>query len=131
MRILLVDSSEQARCRIENLLREHGYSVDVAGDGEAGLRLALTEKYDAIVTELTLPKVDGLQFVRCLRQEGAAVGILFVSATCDVNNRIEGLRTGADDYVSKYVTSDELLARIAAVIRRTQPFTIEPHGGQA
>ena len=131
MRVLLIDNSEQPRRSIADLLRKRGYSVDMADDGEEGLRLALAEKYDAVVIEMTLPKIDGLHVVRRLRQEGHEVGILFFSARYDVTDRLEGLHAGADDYISKGVIVEELLARIAAVIRRTQSFTIQPQGGQA
>jgi CheY-like chemotaxis protein len=131
MRVLLVDSSEPSRFRIASELSRNGYSVDSAGDGEEGLRLALTGKYDAVVTEMTLAKIDGLQFVRCLRQEGDEVGVLFFSALCDVNERIEGLRAGADDCISKSATLDELLARVAAVIRRTRSVRSCPGASQS
>jgi DNA-binding response OmpR family regulator len=100
-------------------LRKNGYLVDSASDGEEGLRLALAGDYDAVITEMTLPGGDGLQFVRRLREKRGDVGIIILSAMCDVNRRIDGLESGADDYISKSVSLEELLARIAAVIRRT------------
>jgi DNA-binding response OmpR family regulator len=99
-------------------LRRSRYAVDVAGDGEAALRYARHNSYDVIILDLMLPKIDGLTVLRRLREEGNAAHVLILTAKGDVDDRVHGLREGADDYLVKPFSFDELLARVQALVRR-------------
>jgi DNA-binding response OmpR family regulator len=99
-------------------LREAGYAVDVAPDGEAALALARATPYDGILLDLMIPKVDGLTVLQRLRAGGSSAGVLVLTARDQVADRVTGLDLGADDYLAKPFSFDELLARLRAVIRR-------------
>ena len=99
-------------------LRSAGYAVDHALDGEAGLDLALSEPYDGIVVDIMLPKRDGLSLIRQLRNGQVNTPVLILSARGEVDDRVKGLETGADDYLTKPFAFSELLARVQALIRR-------------
>jgi two-component system response regulator QseB len=118
MRILMIDSTEWLPA-IADRLRANGYSVDTAADGEKGLHLACTANYDLIILDFNLPIVDGVELVRLVRSEGHQTRIMFLSTFLDTTEKILGLRAGADDCQPKSLTFDELLARIAALTRRT------------
>jgi DNA-binding response OmpR family regulator len=118
MRVLLVEDEPSAAHVIAKGLREHAYAVDLAADGEAALFQAGTVDYDAIVLDVMLPLTDGLVVCRTLRESGASVPILMVTARDAVECRIEGLDAGADDYLIKPFDFGELLARLRALIRR-------------
>ena len=118
MRILLVEDEPDAARIVAKGLREHAYAVDVAADGETACYQAEIADYDAIVLDLLLPKQDGLSVCRQLRQAGAAVPILMLTARDAVESRIEGLDSGADDYLTKPFDFGELLARLRALVRR-------------
>jgi len=118
MRILLVEDDVKIASFILKGLRSAGYAVDHAPDGETGLQLALTEPYDAAVIDIMLPVLDGLSLIRRLRAERANVPVLILSARGSVDDRVLGLQTGADDYLTKPFAFSELLARIQALIRR-------------
>ncbi len=118
MRILLVEDEPAAARMLAKGLREHAYAVDVAGDGdEASLRLGTTN-YDAVILDVMLPRRDGLSFAREVRTSGSPVPILMLTARDEVQARIEGLDSGADDYLTKPFDFGELLARLRALIRR-------------
>lgn len=118
MRILLVEDDHKIASFITRGLKEVGYAVDCAADGEKGLNLALTEPYDAAVIDIMLPKRDGLSLIREIRGEGINTPVIILSARGTVEDRIKGLRTGSDDYLTKPFAFTELLARIQALIRR-------------
>ena len=118
MRILLVEDEPDAARMIAKGLREHSYAVDVVGDGEAACEQAAMADYDAIVLDVLLPRKDGLLVCRQLRDEGLSVPILMLTARDTVEARIDGLDSGADDYLSKPFDFGELLARLRALIRR-------------
>jgi two-component system copper resistance phosphate regulon response regulator CusR len=118
MRILLVEDEPDAARMLAKGLRERAYAVDVAGDGESACEQAETSDYDAIVLDLLLPRLDGLTVCRRLRESGAPVPILMLTARDSVEARIEGLDSGADDYLTKPFDFGELLARLRALIRR-------------
>ena len=99
-------------------LRSAGYAVDHAADGEEGLHLALTEPYDAAVIDLMLPRRNGLALIREMRAEKVNTPVLILSAKGSVNDRVKGLETGGDDYLTKPFAFSELLARVQALIRR-------------
>ncbi|MCZ6836375.1 MAG: response regulator transcription factor [Planctomycetota bacterium] len=118
MHVLLVEDSRRLQNSLTHGLQRCGFAVDVAGDGEVGLRYARHNQYDVIVLDLMLPKVDGLSVLRLLRSEGNQTHILILTAKGTVDDRVHGLRDGADDYLSKPFAFDELLARIEALVRR-------------
>jgi DNA-binding response OmpR family regulator len=122
MRILLVEDEPDAARVLAKGLRERAYAVDVVTDGETACFQAEVADYDAIVLDILLPRRDGLSVCRELRQHGASVPILMLTARDSVEARIEGLDSGADDYLTKPFDFGELLARLRALIRRgTRP----------
>lgn len=122
MRILVVEDEPDAARMIAKGLREQGYAVDVAGDGEAACYQAAVSDYDAIVLDVLLPGRDGIAVCRELRSGGSSVPILMLTARDAVEARIAGLDSGADDYLSKPFALGELLARLRALVRRgTRP----------
>ena len=126
MRILLVEDQPDAALLIAKGLREQAFAVDVAGDGEHGSRLAFETSYDAIVLDVMLPGRDGLSVCRQIRARGALTPILLLTAMDAVESRIQGLDSGADDYLTKPFAFGELLARLRAIIRRgTRPIVPE------
>lgn len=118
MRILLVEDEPNAARMLAKGLREHGYAVDVAGDGEEALYQQSINKYDLIILDVMLPRKDGFQVCRAIREEGATVPILMLTARDAVDDRISGLDCGADDYLTKPFDFGELLARLRALLRR-------------
>jgi DNA-binding response OmpR family regulator len=118
MRILLVEDEPSAAHLLAKGLREQAYAVDVAADGETAIFQVGTTDYDAVVLDVMLPIKDGLVVCRTIRESGCAVPILMVTARDAVEARIEGLDSGADDYLVKPFAFGELLARLRALIRR-------------
>jgi two-component system copper resistance phosphate regulon response regulator CusR len=118
MRFLLVEDDANLSRAIARGLREHAYVVDVAADGEEALYQASISPYDAIILDLSLPKVDGVTVCRTLRKQGSAVRILMLTARGRTEDRVAGLDSGADDYLPKPFEFDELLARLRALLRR-------------
>ena len=118
MRVLLVEDDVKIASFIVKGLRSAGYAVDHAPDGEEGLRLALTEPYDAAVIDLMLPRRNGLALIKEMRAEKVNTPVLILSAKGSVDDRVKGLETGGDDYLTKPFAFSELLARVQALIRR-------------
>ena len=118
MRLLLVEDDPDAARVLAKGLRERGYAVDVAGDGEIAIVQAATTDYDIVLLDVLLPKTDGFAACRAIRDSGCAVPILMLTARDSVESRIEGLDCGADDYLVKPFDFGELLARLRALIRR-------------
>ena len=118
MRVLLVEDDAKIASFILKGLRSAGYAVDHAADGEEGLHLALTEPYDAAVIDLMLPRRNGLALIREMRVEKVNTPVLILSAKGSVDDRVKGLETGGDDYLTKPFAFSELLARVQALIRR-------------
>ena len=118
MRILLVEDSLRLQEAIGTGLREMGYAVDIAGDGEDGLWRAETDEYDVLVLDLMLPKLDGLSVLSRLREQGKTTHVLILTARDKVEDRVRGLQMGADDYLVKPFNFLELVARIQALARR-------------
>jgi two-component system OmpR family response regulator len=125
MRILVVEDDSKIASFVVNGLKQNGFAVDHAADGERGLALAGTVNYDAVVLDLMLPKLDGLSLVGALRAKGARVPVLILSARASVDDRVKGLQAGGDDYLTKPFAFSELLARLQALIRRAS-HTVEP-----
>lgn len=118
MRILVLEDDAKIASFIVKGLKQNGFAVDHAADGEAGLRLARTHPYDALVLDLMLPQLDGLSLLRRLREERVTTPVIILSALAAVDDRIRGLQAGGDDYLTKPFAFSELLARIHALIRR-------------
>ncbi len=118
MRILVVEDDKKISSFIVNGLKQNGYAVDHAPDGEDGLFRAQTVQYDLAVVDLMLPRLDGLQLIKRLRAEGVHTPVLILSAKASVDDRVKGLQAGGDDYVTKPFAFSELLARVQALIRR-------------
>src|SRR5487761_394260 len=118
MRLLVVEDHQRIAGFLKRGLTEEGFAVDVAYDGEEGLEYALRETYDAIVLDIGLPRLDGLAVCQVLRQKGDRVPILMLTARDAVADRIAGLDSGADDYLTKPFAFGEFLARIRALLRR-------------
>ena len=118
MRILIIEDDEPTGAFIAQGLREAGHAVDLAPDGREGLSLALSGAYDVLVVDRMLPHIDGLSIIQTLRAEGQSMPILILSALGEVDDRVEGLRKGGDDYLVKPFAFSELLARIDALMRR-------------
>jgi two-component system OmpR family response regulator len=118
MRILLVEDDVKIASFVEKGLRAAGYAVDHAADGENGLHLALTEPYDAAIFDIMLPKRDGLSLIEQMRQKKINTPVIILSAKDSVDDRVKGLQTGSDDYMTKPFSFSELLARVQALIRR-------------
>jgi two-component system, OmpR family, response regulator len=118
MRILVVEDDKKIASFVINGLKQSGYAVDHASDGEDGVIRAQTLPYDAAVVDLMLPKLDGLGLIQQLRAGGVRIPILILSAKASVDDRVRGLQAGGDDYLTKPFAFSELLARIQALIRR-------------
>ncbi len=118
MRILVVEDEHIIATSIKQGLEQESYAVDVAYDGEEGLHLASSEEYDLILLDRLLPGIDGLEIVKKLREQKNHIPILLLTAKGQVVDRVEGLDSGADDYLVKPFAFEELLARIRALIRR-------------
>jgi len=125
MRILLVEDDRKIAEFISKGLKAAGYAVDHAADGEDGLHLAMTEPYDAAIIDIMLPVRDGLSLIRKMREEKINTPVIILSARDTVDDRVKGLETGADDYLTKPFAFSELLARIQALLRRASG-TAEP-----
>ena len=121
MQILIIEDDIQTAQFIQKGLQESGFITDHAADGEAGLQQAINNQYDALVIDRMLPKLDGLSIIEQLRGQGFNVPILILSALGDVNQRVEGLKAGGDDYLIKPYAFSELLARLQSLLRRNQP----------
>lgn len=118
MRVLLVEDERKVASFVARALRENAYAVDSAGTGEDGLRLALENPYDAILLDVRLPGMSGVELCRKLRQSEIQSPILMLTARSLVEQRVEGLDAGADDYLTKPFALAELQARVRALVRR-------------
>jgi heavy metal response regulator len=118
MRVLVVEDNSDMGAYIQQGLREHGFAVDLVADGSQGLDFAATGVYDLLILDRMLPVCDGLDLLRMVRARGVMTPAIFLTARAAVNDRIEGLDGGADDYLIKPFSFAELLARIRVVLRR-------------
>ena len=119
MRILVVEDDKKIASFISKGLKEAGFAVDVANDGVDGLHLGLTEPYDAAVVDIMLPGLDGISLIERLRTKKITTPVIILSAKRSVDDRVKGLQSGGDDYMTKPFSFSELLARIHALIRRS------------
>ena len=118
MRILLVEDEKNLSQAIEYILKKNKYIVDAVFNGEDGLDYALSNIYDLIILDIMMPKLDGIQVLKSIRQEKISTPVLFLTAKSTLEDKVIGLDTGADDYLTKPFEIDELLARIRAMLRR-------------
>ncbi|GGP33874.1 response regulator transcription factor [Saccharothrix coeruleofusca] len=121
MRILVVDDDRAVRESLRRSLQFNGYQVDLAGDGQQALESVLTQRPDAMVLDVMMPRLDGLEVCRRLRSTGDDLPILVLTARDAVSDRVSGLDAGADDYLPKPFALEELLARLRALLRRAAP----------
>jgi two component transcriptional regulator, winged helix family len=121
MKLLVIEDDAMAATYLQRGLTESGHVVDVAHDGEVGLQLALQTEYDVLLVDRMLPRRDGLSLIRMLRADGRKTPVLVLSALAQVDQRVEGLRAGGDDYLVKPYAFAEVLARVDALVRRAQP----------
>jgi two-component system OmpR family response regulator len=119
VRILVVEDDAKIASFVANGLKQSGFAVDKAADGDVALELAATTPYDAAVVDVMLPRLDGLSLVQRFRSAGNTVPVLFLSAKASVDDRVRGLQAGGDDYLTKPFAFSELLARVQALIRRS------------
>src|SRR5258706_974569 len=118
MRILVVEDEKKLSSFIKQGLREEHYTADVASDGEEALRMALDQPYDAIVLDLSLPKIDGLDVLRQVRAKNIATPVLVLTARGSTPDKVAGLDAGADDYLTKPFVFEELAARLRSLLCR-------------
>jgi two-component system OmpR family response regulator len=125
MRILVIEDDRKIAAFVMRGLKEAGFAVDLASNGEDGLHLALTEPYDGAIVDIMLPKLDGLTLIEELRRQKNFTPVLILSAKRSVDDRVRGLQKGGDDYLTKPFAFSELLARVQALIRRAHG-SVEP-----
>jgi heavy metal response regulator len=118
MRLLVVEDEKKVVSFIKQGLEEEGYAVDVAVEGEEGLRMALDRLHDLIILDIALPKMDGLQVLKKLRQQKVKTPVLLLTVRATIEDKVLGLDAGADDYLTKPFAFQELLARARALLRR-------------
>jgi two-component system, OmpR family, copper resistance phosphate regulon response regulator CusR len=125
MRILIVEDQKNTQLLLKKGLTEAGFEVDGTGDGVSGLKLATTSDYDLIILDLMLPKMDGWSVLKELRSRGFKTSVLILTARDSVDDRVQGLDQGADDYLVKPFAFSELLARVRTLLRRHAADSLE------
>ncbi len=118
MRVLIVEDDPKIASFVAKGLKQAGYAVDRAANGQAGLELARSAPYDAAIVDIMLPRLDGLSLIERLRAEGVRTPVLILSARHSVDDKVRGFQTGGDDYLTKPFSFEELQARVQALIRR-------------
>lgn len=121
MRILVIEDERKVASFIRRGLEEERYIVETAADGEAGLELAVNNHYDAVVLDIMLPKMDGFTVLKSLRMSGSKTPVLMLTARGSMEDRVQGLDLGADDYLAKPFHFEELAARLRSILRRITP----------
>ncbi len=120
MKILVIEDQSELRKLVKNFLENYGYVVDEAEDGEEGYHKINMNSYDCLILDLNLPKLDGIEIARKVRKGGSGIPIIMLTARSEIYDKIEGFDNGADDYITKPFDMKELLARVEAVLRRSQ-----------
>lgn len=123
MNILIADDERDLTAALSEILKRNNYSVTVASDGETGLDFALSGIFDLIILDVMMPKTDGFTVLKIIREKKIDVPVMMLTAKSETANKIGGLNLGADDYITKPFDTDELLARIRALLRRKEKFT--------
>jgi two-component system OmpR family response regulator len=126
MRLLLIEDDKKIALFVKTGLEEAGFIVDYADNGEDGLHHALVESYAAAIIDLMLPEIDGLSIIIAMRNKGIKTPVLILSAKRSVDERVEGLKAGSDDYLIKPFAFSELLARVQALVRRSSMIAAVP-----
>ena len=119
MRVLLVEDEKKVASFIKKGLEEHGYAVDYGSDGKIGLLMALDQIHDLVILDINLPEIDGLTVLRQMRAKKVVTPVLLLTVRATIEDKVIGLDTGADDYLAKPFSFEELLARIRALLRRS------------
>lgn len=119
MRLLVVEDDRKIASFVVNGLKQNGFAVDHASNGDDAYALASATPYDAAIVDVMIPRMDGIALVESLRREGVKVPVIFLSAKGSVEDRVRGLQSGGDDYLTKPFSFTELLARVQALIRRS------------
>ena len=125
MKLLYAEDEQSMSEAVVDILTYHKYLVDAVSDGQEALDYIRSEQYDGIILDIMMPKMNGLEVLKQLRREGCRTPVLLLTAKAEVDDRIEGLDLGADDYLPKPFVMGELLARIRAMLRRREEFTPE------
>lgn len=123
MRILIAEDDPRLLKSLIHIMNTNNYSVDGVSDGKTALELALSDEYDGLVLDIMMPGIDGIEVLKTLRTKGITTPAIFLTARTEVEQRIEGLDAGADDYLPKPFKTAELLARVRAMIRRKDNYT--------
>ena len=118
MRVLLVEDEKKVASFIKKGLEEHGYAVDYGADGTSGLVMALDQIHDLVILDINLPEIDGLSVLRQMRAKKVVTPVLLLTVRATIEDKVIGLDTGADDYLAKPFSFEELLARVRALLRR-------------
>lgn len=118
MRLLIIEDDKKTAAFLTSTLEKEGFAITDAADGETGLRMALAGSFDVLLTDIMLPRMDGLSLVRELRRQGRSTPVIMLSARGEVEQRVDGLDAGADDYLPKPFAVSELLARLRSLLRR-------------
>ena len=118
MRVLLVEDEKKVASFIKKGLEEHGYAVDYGSDGKSGLLMALDQIHDLVILDINLPEIDGLTVLREMRAKKVVTPVLLLTVRATIEDKVIGLDTGADDYLAKPFSFEELLARVRALLRR-------------
>lgn len=126
MHILLIEDERDISRLINIILTKAGYAVDLAADGERGSFLARTNDYDLVITDYVMPKLDGFNVIKEIRQDNINVPILMLSVRQSIQDKVDVLKIGADDYLAKPFAADELLARVQALMRRPTTLKLGP-----
>ncbi len=121
MRLLVVEDDRDIQSFLLKALKESGHTADIASDGESGLHLATSARYDVLIVDRMLPRKDGLTLIAELRRQGDHTPVLILSALDAVDDKVQGLKAGGDDYLAKPYAFSELLARVEALARRQRP----------
>jgi len=122
MRILIVEDEIALSNVLSEILKKNNYVVDTVYDGADGLDYAVSGLYDAILLDIMLPKMNGLEMLQALRSQGHSTPVLLLTAKSEIEDKVKGLDCGADDYITKSFATDELLARVRSVLRRKDVF---------
>lgn len=123
MRLLLADDERELANALGTMLKHHKYTVDIVYNGQDALDYAMSQDYDCVILDIMMPKINGLEVIKAMRDKNITAPVLLLTALSEVDDRIKGLDAGADDYLPKPFNSGELLARVRALTRRAPTFT--------